>query len=230
MAITEHFLAVHNTYQITWIGLFNAFDMLDQQSCSNKLASKEMFLLIEAMLLRNNLSLQQCRFVGVNQGPGPFTTLRVVIASINGLAFATHLPLIGVNGITTFVHEQADPAYDYTVALCNAYCNDVYYAIVDKNNQPVASGCNQFEAVTQQLLTLPCVRKGHPFKMVGNIADAKRAELNFLFGDTVYIPDPCPEGASIDAIGKQAYRTWLANQNGVKQLLPIYLKESSAKI
>lgn len=226
MATPEHFLALHHDYQTTYVGLFDGSTLRDHRACENKQASKQLCVIIDEILQRNNLTLKQCSFLAANQGPGPFTTLRVIIACLNGIAYATNLPIIGVNGIETFVQEQHDPAYFYTFALCNAFCNDVYYAMIDAKKTAMAVGCVHYEDIITMLQHLPV----HNIKLVGNSADAKRVELSMRLGNKIAIPEPCPTAASLEAIGRQAYQQWCETKTGTNQLLPLYFKNSSTKI
>ena len=45
------------------------------------------------------LTLGDVTLLAVGLGPGPFTGLRVGLATIEGLAFATGLPVVGVSGL-----------------------------------------------------------------------------------------------------------------------------------
>ena len=221
----EHFLVLTNNYQKTWVGLFNAFQLIDSLTADNKKISKQLFLDIEKLLQKNNLTLAGCSFFAANQGPGPFTTLRSIIASLNGLAFATKKPLIGVNGIETFVHEQFEPAYDYTIIVNNAFAHDVYYAILDQQ-QRCTMGCVTFDEMIEMINKL----SEKKIKLVGSIVEEKKIELSERIKKDIFIPEPCPTGASLEAIGKQAYQQWLQKQNVVHELLPLYFKDSSAKL
>lgn len=222
MATREHFLVLHNDYQTTKVGLFNAFELLDSVACDNKQASKQLFFAIDALLNNNAVALADCRFLAANQGPGPFTTLRVVIASLNGLACATKLPLIGVNGIETFAIEQYDKEYGYMCVLSNAFCNDVYYAMIDTTTAALETGCVPYETVITMLKKL----LPKSIKIVGNIANEKRIELAMLLGDTITIPDPCPNAASLTTIGQAAYRQWQETRASNTQLAPLYFKKA----
>ena len=68
------------------------------------------------MLKNSRLTFRRFAFVAAHQGPAPFTTLRVCLTTVNGFAFATGVPLIGVNGLQELIvqHKRAD---SITVAL-----------------------------------------------------------------------------------------------------------------
>ena len=57
------------------------------------------------MLKQHALTFSGLAFIAAHQGPAPFTTLRVCLTTVNGFAFATQVPLIGVNGLKELVDE-----------------------------------------------------------------------------------------------------------------------------
>lgn len=226
MHVNEHFLMLSNDYKTTSVGLFHNFELIDTHICDNKQASKQLFLFIDELLKRNSLILEKdCHFFAANQGPGPFTTLRVIIASINGLAFATKKTLIGVNNIETFAREYNDMTYDYIVALNNAFCDDVYYAVLTTSTHECVSGSLSFEKIIELINNLPASN----IKIIGGIAQEKKLELMQRLHNNITIPEPCPENASLEALGKQAYQQWLDKENIAPQLVPLYLKQYTVK-
>lgn len=225
---TQHFLLVHNDYHVTWIGLFCGLLCIDSVSCDNKQISKSLCSALQRLLEKNNLSLKECSFLAANQGPGPFTTVRVIIASLNGLAFATQLPIVGVNCIKTLTYEYADQKYDYVIALTNAFCNDVYFGILDTQQQRYSEGCMPFDQMLAHLQTL----SASSLKFVGFISEEQKSKLIASLSNETAIPHSYFEGtashtASLDAMGKQAYRQWCEQNNVVQQLLPLYFKSSA---
>ena len=54
---------------------------------------------IDAELKSNNLSLNDIEVIVIGRGPGSFTSLRVGMATVKGLAFANKIPLIGVGSL-----------------------------------------------------------------------------------------------------------------------------------
>jgi tRNA threonylcarbamoyladenosine biosynthesis protein TsaB len=51
---------------------------------------------ISDLLTRGGFSMEEVRALGVALGPGSFTSLRVGLALVKGLALARHLPIIGI--------------------------------------------------------------------------------------------------------------------------------------
>lgn len=101
----SYYLVLQSTYDLIEIGLGADHTLLDQVSLNKMDANRNLILEINSLLLKHNLTLEQLSFIATNLGPAPFTSLRVVIVTANGLAFATGIPLIGVNGLQAFVTE-----------------------------------------------------------------------------------------------------------------------------
>ncbi len=82
------------------------------------------FLLPELQrgFLETGLDMRQLTFIGVGIGPGSYTGIRVAATVAKTLAFACHLPLIGVCTLETFVPEQ-DTAF---AAIIDAKVGGVY--------------------------------------------------------------------------------------------------------
>jgi len=63
---------------------------------------------IAELLRRSGISMQEVRALGVAIGPGSFTSLRVGLSLVKGLALACDLPLIGIP--TLNIYAAAQPA------------------------------------------------------------------------------------------------------------------------
>lgn len=117
-----------------------------QCSVEKKMACAQLVDTLQQMLTKQQCTWNDLTFIGINQGPAPFTTLRVLIATINGIAYATQVPLVGVDGLQTFFTALQNPT---AVILLNAFNNDVYYAYQDK--QDIYTGCAPLADVLQKL-------------------------------------------------------------------------------
>ena len=69
---------------------------------------------INALLKRTNRKMDEIDVLGVALGPGSFTSLRVGLALMKGLALSKHLPLIGIP--TLDILAAAQPARDLRLA------------------------------------------------------------------------------------------------------------------
>src|SRR5581483_212122 len=97
------FLTIHTGYQNVELGLFQEKRCIARAREQNKRISKYFLSFLQELLSAHNVLIEDLTFIAANQGPAPFTTLRVMLASINGLSFATNIPLVGVDCLYAFV-------------------------------------------------------------------------------------------------------------------------------
>lgn len=61
---------------------------------------------VSDLLARCGVSMDEVGVLGVALGPGSFTSLRVGLALVKGLAMARHIPLIGIPTLDILAHPQ----------------------------------------------------------------------------------------------------------------------------
>lgn len=215
-----NYLAIQATYEQLQIGLFKDNQLIDQIYEDKKKASTTILLHIDQLLKQNELGAKNLAFIAVNQGPAPFTSLRVVIATVNGISFATGLPLVGVDGLEVFIQEHTDPAWPSTVALLNAFNNDVYFAI-QQQEKSLQKGCSNIETFLEPLKK---VFSGKAVRFIGNGAELFKDLIATYFHNNAFFPEPIPEFPSLYRIGLAGLQSWQNKENITKQLLPLYLK------
>lgn len=215
------FLIAQARYQNFEVSLFNGLSCIDQAKHDKKDTSKDLIPTIHNLLIKNSISLQEISAIGVNQGPGPFTTLRIILTTVNGIAFATTIPLIGCNSLEALLEENQDSSYPTTVALLDACSNDVYYALQHKNN-PIIYGCSK---ITELLLMLKKELQDFPIRFIGNGVLIAQQEIKNIFGPDAYIQEPLAQEASLNQIATMTYHSFVEKQGLSTQLLPIYLKD-----
>lgn len=80
-----------------------------------------------ALLARHGLATRDLDVLAVAVGPGSFTGLRVGIATMQGLAFATGRPLVGVSGLDALA-DQRPPEATRVAAWVDAWRGEVFAA------------------------------------------------------------------------------------------------------
>lgn len=211
------FLAVHARYKDVQLGLFKNGNLIESASDESKKISKNFLILLEGMLKNSRHTFEDLAFVAAHQGPAPFTTLRVCLTTVNGLAFATGVPLIGVNGLQELVvqHKRADSV---TVALLNAFSQEVYYGIDDPFKQSTSFGYAPAEPFLKELSE----RFTDNIAFVGNGLDLYDQVIKQSFGDRARLVSS--DIVSLEAVAGKALELWKTKET-VHQLMPIYLKE-----
>jgi len=215
-----YYLAIQNTYTHVQMALYANDLELNFVEIDKTKASRECIITVQQLLQKHNLVLKDLAFIAVNQGPGPFTTLRVVIATINGLAFSSQIPLIGINAVEAFLQECQHHNKNLAV-LMNAFGNDAYYGIQINNSYD--SGCESIEAI---LLKINQKIAHEKILLIGNGVELFVMSIKNTIGDRATFLDPNPQTVSLKQIAKIAFKKWESQTDLSFQLQPLYFKSA----
>jgi tRNA threonylcarbamoyladenosine biosynthesis protein TsaB len=72
---------------------------------------------VKDLLTRCNLTMKNITALGVAIGPGSFTSLRVGLAFVKGLAFARNIPILGIPTLDILAHAQLMSDLPLAVAI-----------------------------------------------------------------------------------------------------------------
>ena len=215
-------ICIHNTYNTVEIALARDNKVLATSSIGKELASAQLIPTIDALLSNQHYQLCDVSHIIVNQGPAPFTTLRTIIVTANGLAFARKIPLIGVNALEAFMTEYADPNAAPCVVLLNAFNKAVYYGFMDPVQQQPVTG---YAPIQTCITMIQSTYKNMPIRFLGNGTQLYRTEIESAFGPQAHIPDPLPLTTSLQQILNDGIKQLQKGQGTTKFLEPIYLKK-----
>jgi len=215
---------MQNSYDAIELALFTNGICIDAVRESKTNASKLAAPLISALLKKNECTFAQLSFLAVNQGPAPFTTLRVIIATANGISFATKLPLIGVDGLRALLVQHRDANYSITIALLDAFNKDVYIA-AERDGVFSYIGCENIDNALEKLRTL---YTEHKLRFVGLASIVYAERILELFKNRAVIVHDSPL-CSLEQLGATAYEIWQQQQGLSYQLFPLYLKHQHYK-
>ena len=208
------YLVLQSTYKQIEIGLFNSDKLISKSEIDKKEASKKLIPTLNDMLIKNNLSLKDLDFIGVNQGPSPFTTLRVVLATVNGIALSANIKLIGVDALDAYSKyiKAKYIAHNFCI-LFYAFSQEYYYLI--EQGSTIKTGCNKIDNI------LPMLEPElENIAIFGNGIEHCQDKLMQLKGATIYDNQEYPD---LNTIAKSALEKYSLGfyENKVE---PIYLK------
>ena len=212
-------IGLQSTYQMVECCLFHG-NQLFIKSVAKEHASALLIPTLETLLEHHALTLDQIGCIIVNKGPGPFTTLRTVIATANGINMATAIPLIGINGMQAFLDEYGENSALPTIALLNAFHESVYYGIKLDDHYDI--GYMHIDNL------LPIIQERYPENVIcfiGNGTRLYKDKIVAFFHSQAYIPEPLPETASIEKIVRLGTDYWQQGLDLTSQITPIYLKK-----
>ena len=202
-------LIIQSTYEQVEIAIYNNNSQIASRFIAKQEASSKILIGINDLLDKCQITIKDIDKIIVNLGPSPFTTLRTVISTVNGLAFAEQIPVVGVDGLKAFVNHDAKKFSDmHIVVVLNAFANDVYYAIKNPASKNIETGITTIDDLSEKVGQLK------NFYLAGNgyqLHKDKFAGHNFNIIDLSY--------PSLEAIFNEA-----KGQESQTQVLPMYLK------
>lgn len=93
--------------------------------------SQRLFSMLEEVVAKGSLQDQGIEVLAYAQGPGSFTGLRIAASAVQGLAFASGLPAVGVSTLACLAQrawrEQLAAPADRVLVLLDARINEVYW-------------------------------------------------------------------------------------------------------
>ncbi len=124
---------------------------------------------MQQLLKNHNLALSDLACIGINTGPGPFNTLRAIVATANGIAFAQKIPLVACNGLELLLQENKT---EKQVAILDAFGTDVYYAIksIQPSHKAMADTAGQqgYISINDLITMLNTSHQNQPLSFIGN--------------------------------------------------------------
>lgn len=216
-----YFLAVTHTYEAVDIALCKEQEVISVATVSKFDASRDLISQIDALLRQASLHLSDLSFIAANIGPGPFSTLRTVVTTVNGIGFATKIPLVGVPGLQAFIDEYPGVADQTTIVLLNAFSFDVYYAIQAGSASEMRTGCMNIDRLLTDLHTEVSGR----VRFLGQGSVLYQEKIQKIFGERAYFPSPLPFAVSVTQIAKSGLQMWQQGAECEYQLTPLYFKQ-----
>ncbi len=192
------YIAINNTYDFFEIALFKNYTMIDKVSEDKRHTSKLFISLLEQLLSKNKITFAELSFCAVNCGPGPFSTLRSIIASANGLHCATGIPLVSIDGLEATFLEFYDASCKSTVVLLNAFNNESYY-LVAYEEEVMSTGYKNTELLMQDI------------------------ERQLSAGDSINLITD--KQCSVEHIGRLGYEKFRSGHSSAGYLTPLHLKK-----
>lgn len=220
-------LNVHHNATVVTVGFSRGLEVVAQHTMPHREASKELIPCIDTLLQQVACPLAELDYISCNTGPAPFTTLRTVVVTVNGLGFATGVPLVPVNGIVQLAIEAHGAEYKRTYAVMNAFGSDVYYAVWDPEQRYLDTGVIALEGMAA---LLDAYHHQHFPASVQLVGDKARQVAGLVpeLGPALSFR-PLMTHASFEAIVREGHRLW-ASQETVAELVPYYGKNVSTYI
>ncbi|WP_340619878.1 tRNA (adenosine(37)-N6)-threonylcarbamoyltransferase complex dimerization subunit type 1 TsaB [Xenorhabdus siamensis] len=140
-------LAIDTATEACSVALWNDGRIEAQFEISPREHTQRILPMVEAILSKNDIKLQQLDALAFGQGPGSFTGVRIGVGIAQGLALGADLPMIGISSLKTMAQGafRLKNATNVLVAI-DARMGEVYWAQYTRNEQGEWLG-NETEAI-----------------------------------------------------------------------------------
>ncbi len=121
--------------------------LISQESDAERSHASVLTVFIENILKKAGITTRDLEAVAVSKGPGSFTGLRIGVSVAKGIAYASSVPLIGIDTTLSMFHgfmEKKGSSFEIreTDLFCpaiDARRMEVYYSLFDKNGNSIRS-------------------------------------------------------------------------------------------
>jgi tRNA threonylcarbamoyladenosine biosynthesis protein TsaB len=145
------FVAIDTSYSFASIALFDRETVCYHHIIPEKHShTKSLPLALKAGWDSLGISAKDIACIGINQGPGSFTGLRVGASLVKGLCFSQDIPLIAIDGPQAYadhLYETHRETYTDVFLLLNARKNNYYFA--SRRHQDEEASPSQFASMDE---------------------------------------------------------------------------------
>ena len=182
--------------------------------------------MVDGLLNEADIKLQQLDALAFGRGPGSFTGVRMATGVIQGLAFATDLPVAPISTLAALAQQERNKASEKVVyAALDARMGEVYWCEYIVVNDVLTSMCDEVVAAPGKIQ----VEQGRSAFGIGSGWKTYANELTQLVqaNELVVLPDALPRAKEVAQLAVNAVN----NEQTVKaeNALPVYLRDNVAK-
>ena len=214
-------LAIDTSSNICSVAILEDETIIDEINLDNgKTHSENLMPIINEILNKNRVLLQEINLISCCVGPGSFTGIRIGVASIKAIAEVQNIPIASVTSLETLA--RIDESNKIKVSLIDARNNQVYCGIFDEQlNLKEDFMADDIETV---------ILKIKKYKNVICLGDGAILHKDLIKKN---IPDVefCNENEQKASYsGKIAYQKYLKSDlKTADTITPIYLRKSQAE-
>ena len=222
-------LGIDTSAKTSSVGICEDNQIIDELFLDKGLTHSETILpMIDEILTRNGLSLDDIDALSVNNGPGSFTGIRIGVAVVKGLAFDKDISCYEVSTLDSIAYNCKDKN-GLVVAVMDARRNQVYnsnYQIIDGKAEKIK---DDGTILIKDLYLEISEYDGDVF-VIGDGQDKVKEffEENNMLKDNFKFPDyydNLQKGINTALIAYDC----LENKKCGEEILPSYLKLSQAE-
>ena len=218
-------LAVDTSTAFVGLALYDGDRVLGEMIwATNQHHTSELSPALSGLLSRCGASMSSVNALGVAIGPGSFTSLRVGLSLVKGIALARNLPVMGVSTLDVIAMAQPLARHDL-VAVIQAGRTRVAYGVYKTvRKQWQAEGPVRSGTLDEMLAGLES-----PFSIAGELTSDERRKISKIKKMHLASPALCVRRPA--ALAELAWERWRKNDvDDLAALAPVYLHVAGTPI
>lgn len=175
--------------------------------------------MVEEVLREAGVTLGELDAIAYGRGPGAFTGVRIAIGVVQGLAYGTSLPTIGVSDLAAVAQQvarQVSKAGEKILVCMDARMSEVYWGVFEVGDDGLV-----FPA-SEERVSKPALIEAQATRAAGTAFGAY-PELRAKFANVPIHEGWLPHAREIAALAEPAYRA--GRGEPATQARPVYLRD-----
>jgi len=219
-------LAIETATEACSAALLVDGDIIDRFQVAPRQHGDLILPMVDELLSEAGFKLQQMDALAFGRGPGSFTGVRMATGVIQGLAFATDLPVAPVSTLAALAQQALPLAEGETVyAALDARMGEVYWCEYELVNAAL-------KQITDELVTAPLkikTKEGKDAVGIGHGWDTYASELTALVNaqSLVLAADSLPRAREVAQLAVSFVND--GQTVSAEHALPVYLRDNVAK-
>jgi tRNA threonylcarbamoyladenosine biosynthesis protein TsaB len=219
-----HLLAIETATETVSVALSINGEIVERYEHAPRQHAELLLPWIEQLLAEAEIGFNALDAIAFSRGPGSFTSLRIGIGVVQGLAWASDLPVIPVSSLAATAQTAFGEGISSALIALDARMNEVFTGMFVSNSNGIMQLVGRERVCAPQDVPSPqntdCYGVGIGFERYG--------ELETLADQLVAVrSDIWPKASSVIMLAQD----WLLSNEALpaEQAQPVYLRDNVAK-
>lgn len=227
-------LSIETSSEVCSVAILEHKEVLKEISLENgNTHSQNLMPLISQILDETQLNLNDIDLFACDNGPGSFTGIRIGIATVKAFRDVTSKPVIGISSLKGLAYNLQNINTDIVCSIIDAKNDNVYCGIFTYENQMIKKIENykfdNINSILNYFQTEKFLNKNIFFVGNGSIVynDVIQSQLDKR---ALFSKDSMKNKLNAISIANAAFDEFNSNSSNFSDIIPLYLKKSSAEL
>lgn len=217
-------LAIETATETCSVALVINGEVLERYQHAPRLHAELLLPWVESLMADAGIGFAALDGIAFSRGPGSFTSLRIGIGVVQGLAWACDLGVIPVSSLAATAQTAVNKGIKSALVALDARMNEVFTGTFEANSDGIMIPTGVEKVCSPEDVQVPVGTETHGI----GIGFERYAALIGLSGRLATIqPDIWPKASSVLTLAEEWLRT--SGPLSAEQAQPVYLRDNVAK-